>query len=120
MTADDKFDPARAIQQLRRIPTELDALGHKVVPTRKTDAFLKAFPDKHYCSFKTVLLCEKPRDGSAALDIHDVANRATAYHAVQIRGKVSANDYGSGSHGRALNTVVHGGAHEFRRQDRRV
>ena len=67
-----------------------------------------------------MLLCEKPRDGSAALDIHDVANRATAYHAVQIRGKVSANDYGSGSHGRALNTVVHGGAHEFRRQGGRV
>ena len=79
MTADDKFDPARAIQQLRRIPTELDALGHKVVPTRKTDAFLKAFPDKHYGYFKTVLLREKPRDGSATLDFDDVANRAIAY-----------------------------------------
>ena len=60
MTADDKFDPARAIQPLRRISTELDALGDKVAPTRKTHAFLKALPDKHYGSFKTVLHCEKP------------------------------------------------------------
>ena len=50
VTADDKFDPARAIQQLRRISTELDALGDKVVPTRKTHAFLKALRDKHYGS----------------------------------------------------------------------
>ena len=35
---------------------------------------------------------------------------------MQIRGKVSTNDDGSGSHGRALNMVVHGGAREFRRQ----
>ena len=69
MTADDKFDYARSIQQLRLISTELNALGDKVVPTRKTHAFLKALPDKHYGSFKTVLLCEKPRDGSAALDV---------------------------------------------------
>ena len=54
VTADDKFDPAHAIQQLRRISTELDAVGDKVVPTfihslptRKTHAFLKALPDKH-------------------------------------------------------------------------
>ena len=104
---------------MRRISTELDALGDEIVPTRKTHAFLKALPDKHYGSFNTVLLCEKPRDGSAALDFDDVANRASVYHAMQIRGKVSTNDV-SGSHGRALNTVVHGGAHEFRRQDRRV
>ena len=70
----------------------MDALGDKVVPTRKTHPFLKALPDKYYGSFKTVLLCEKPRDGSAALDFDDVANRATAYHAMQIRGKVSTND----------------------------
>ena len=116
VTADDKFDPARAIQQLRCISTKLDALGDTVVPTLKTHAFLKALPDKHYGPFKTVLLCEKPRDGSAALDFDDVANRATAYHAMQIRGKVCTNDDCSGSHGRALNTVVHGGAREFRRQ----
>ena len=120
VTADDKFDPARAIQQLRCISTKLDALGDTVVPTLKTHAFLKALPDKHYGPFKTVLLCEKPRDGSAALDFDDVANRATAYHAMRIRGKVSPNDDGSGSHGRALNTVVHGGAREFRRQGGRV
>ena len=73
VTADDKLDPAHAIQQLRRIPTELDALGDKVMPTRKTHAFLKVLPDKHYGSFKIALLCEKPRDGSAALDFDDVA-----------------------------------------------
>ena len=79
MTAENIFDPACAMQQLHRISTELDALGDKVVPTSKTHAFLKALPDKHYGSFKTALLCEKPRDGSAALDFDDVANRATAY-----------------------------------------
>ena len=116
MTADDKFDPARAIQQLRCISTELGALGDKVVPTRKTHAFLKALPDKHYDSFKTVLLREKPRDGRAALDFDYVTNRATAYHATQIPGRVSTDDDGSGSHGLALNTVVHRRARKFRRQ----
>ena len=43
VTADDKFDPARAIQQLRHISTKLDPLGDKVVPTRKTHAFQKGF-----------------------------------------------------------------------------
>ena len=43
---------------------------------------------------------EKPGDASAAVDFNDVANRATAYHAMQIRGKVTTNDDGSGSHGR--------------------
>jgi len=90
---------------LRRICIELDALGDKVVPTRKTHAFLKALPDEHYGSFKTVLLCQKPRDGGAALDFEDIANRATSYHAMQIRGKVSVHDDGTGSHGRVLNKV---------------
>ena len=81
--------------------------------TRKTHAFLKALPDKHYGSFKTVMMGEKPRNGSAAIEFDDVANRATAYHAMQIRGKASTIDDGSGSHGRALNTVVHGGARAF-------
>ena len=101
---------------MRRICIELDALGDKVVPSRKTHAFLKAIPDKHNSSFKIVLLCEKPRDGGAALDFEDIASRATSYHAMQIRGKVSVHDDGTGSHGLALNTVVHGGAPEFRRQ----
>ena len=78
MTADDKFDYARSIQQLRLISTELNALGDKVVPTRMTHAFLKALPETHYGSFKTVLHCEKPQDGSAALHFDDVDNRATA------------------------------------------
>ena len=50
VTAADQFDPARVIPQLLRICVELDALGDKVVPTRKTHAFLKALPDKHYGS----------------------------------------------------------------------
>ena len=119
-TADDKFDPARAIHQLRRILNDLDALGDKLVPTRKTHAFQKALPDSHYGSFRTVLFCKKPRDESAALDVDDVTNQATAYHAMDFRGKVSTNDDSSGSHGRALNTVVHGGTREFRRQGGRV
>ena len=63
-----------------------------------------------------MLLCERPSGDGVALDFEDVANRATSYHAMQIRGKVSSNDYGTGSHGRALNTVVHGGARDFHRQ----
>ena len=86
------------------------------MPTRKTHAFLKALADVHYGSFKTVLLCEKPRDGGVALDFEYIANRATSYHAMQIRGKVSVHDDGTGSQCRALNTVVHGEAREFRRQ----
>ena len=112
------MDPHCASQELRRICIELDALGDKVVPTRMTHAFLKALPDKHYGSLKTVLLCEKPRDGGAALDFEDIANRATSYHAMQIRVKVSVHD-GTESHGRTLNTVVHGGAREFRRHSGR-
>ena len=63
-----------------------------------------------------MLLCEKPRDGGAALDFEDIANRATSYHAIQIHREVSVHDDGTGSHGRALKTVVHGGAREFLRQ----
>ena len=102
VTAADEFDPARVIQELRRICIELDALGDKVVPTRKTHAFLKALPDKHYRSFKTVLLCEKPRHGGEALDFEDIANCSTSYHAMQIGGKVSVHGDGTESHGRAL------------------
>ena len=50
VTAADHFDPVRVIQELRRICIELDAPCGKVVPTRKTHAFLKALPDKHYGS----------------------------------------------------------------------
>ena len=119
VTAADNFDPARVIQELRRIFIELDALGDKLVPARKTHAFFKSLPDKHYGSFKTVLLCERPSGGGVTLDFEDVANRATSYHAMQIRERVSSNDDGTGSHGRALNTVVHGEARGFRRQGRR-
>ena len=99
VTAADNFDPARVIQELRRICIELDALGDKVVPARKTHAFLKSLPGKHYGSFKTVLLCERPSGGGVALDFEDVANRATSYHAMQFRGKVSSTADGTDSHG---------------------
>ena len=119
VTADDKIDPSLAIQQWCRISTELDALGDKVGPTRETHAFLKALLDKRYCSLQTVLLCEKPRDGSAALNFDDVDNRATEHQAMKVRGKVFTNDGGSGHHSGALNMVVHEAAREFRRQGRR-
>ena len=47
LTAADQFDPAHVIKELHRICIELDDLGDKVVPTRKTHAFVKALPDKH-------------------------------------------------------------------------
>ena len=99
------FDPTRVIQELRRLCIKLDVLGDKVVPSRKTHAFLKSLPDKPYGSFKTVLLCERPSGGGVAMDFEGVANRAKSYHAMQIRGKVSSNDDSTGSHGRALNTA---------------
>ncbi|CAB1099484.1 unnamed protein product [Ectocarpus sp. CCAP 1310/34] len=115
VTAADKYDPARAIQQLRRIFHELGKLGDTVVKQRQAHAILKALPDKQYGSFKTVLLVESPTVGSGALGFDDIARRATLYHAMQIRGKVLDQDDGSGSHGRALNTVTHGGARGFRK-----
>lgn len=44
VSAADNFDPARVIQELRRICIELDALGDNVVPARKTHALLKSLP----------------------------------------------------------------------------
>ena len=117
VTAADKYDPARAIQELRRISAELEALGDKVVSTRKTHTFLNALPDQQYGQFKAALVCEQSRDDNSDLnlDFERVAHRATAFHSLQIRGKDTTNDDGSGSHGRALNTTVHGGAREFRK-----
>ena len=83
VTAADNFHPTRVIQELRRICIELDALGDKVVPARKTHVFIKSLPDKHHGSFKTILLCERPSGGSVAFDFENVANRATFYHAMQ-------------------------------------
>lgn len=116
VTAADKYDPARAVQQLRRICLELGKLGDTVVEARKAHALLRALPDRQYGSFKTVLLFEKPTLGDGGLVFDDIARRANSYHAMQIRGKVSDHDDGSGSHGRALNTVTHGGARGFRKQ----
>ncbi|CAB1121335.1 unnamed protein product [Ectocarpus sp. CCAP 1310/34] len=117
VTAADKFDPARAVQQLRRICHELGNLGDNVVEARQSNALLQAVPDKQYGSLKTALLCEKPNlGGSEGLGFDAIVQRATVFHAMQIRGKVSDHDDGSGSHGRALNTVTHGGARGFRKR----
>ena len=48
VTADDPFYPARVIQELRRIPAELDALGDEVVPARKVHTLLGALPYSNY------------------------------------------------------------------------
>ena len=114
VTADDHFDPARVIQELRRISAELDALGDKVVPARKVHTLLGALPDSKYETFKAALTCEDSPDDST-LDFESIVRRVTKYHSMQIRDKVSQHD-GSGTHGRAHNTVVHGGAREFRKQ----
>jgi len=115
VTAADKYDPARAIQQLRRICLELDKLGDTVVETRKAGALLRALPNDQYGSFKNVLMSEKTTLGSNGLVFEEIARRATSYHAMQIRGEMSDHGDGSGSHGRALNTVAHGGARGLRR-----
>ena len=117
--AADQFDPARVVGELRRVRIKLDTPGDKVLPTRRTHAFLEALPDEHYGSSKTVLLCEKPNDGGAALGVGDIANRPTSHHAMQIRWNVCVHGDGTGRHGRALNTVMHGGAREFRMQGER-
>ena len=56
VTAADKYDPARVIQEIRRIGVELGALGDVVVPVRKNHAFSRALPDEKVESLKTVLL----------------------------------------------------------------
>ena len=102
VTADDHFDPARVIQELRRISAELDALGDKVVPARKVHTLLGALPDSKYETFKAALTCEDSPDDST-LDFESIVRRVTKYHSMQIRDKVSQHD-GSGTHGRAHNT----------------
>ena len=112
VTSADVYDPARAIQVMRRIFAELDALGDKVVHARKVHTFLQALPDRHYAHFKAVLAAER-RDDGAEMDFDDLARPTTSFHALQIRGKVDTNDDDSGSNSRALNTAVHGGHPNF-------
>lgn len=121
VSAADICDPACVIQDFRRICIELGALGDKVVPTaKKTHAFLKSLPDKKLPFIQDRTAVRKVNyygyGSCLALDVDDVASRATSYHAMRIRGKVSLNDDGSGSHGGALNTVTHGGVRAFRKQ----
>lgn len=95
MTAtDEKYDPARVIQEIRRIICVelMGTLGDNVVPTinkmtHTIHAFFKALPDLHYSPFEAVLLCERPRDGILAF-AEDVATGATSYYALRIRGKI--------------------------------
>ena len=114
VTADDHFDPARVIHELRRISAELDAFGGKVVQARKVHTLLGALLDSKYETLKAALTCEDSPDDST-LDFESIVRRVTKYHSMQIRDKVSPHDE-SGTHGRAHNTVVHGGAREFHKQ----
>ena len=100
MTEAEKCDPARVIQELRRIRVELGALGDVVVAARETHAFFRALPDEKYESLKTVLICDRQRDGSVS-KFEDIAARATSYHAIQIRGKVCGHQGTSWTHPRA-------------------
>ena len=112
VTADHDFDPANVIQDMRRICTELAVYNDTVADHRKTFAFLKALPDDHYKEFKTGLLCGQA--AGSVLSFEEVADRATSFHAMHIRGKVASKN-ASGSSSRALNTVTHGGARSFRK-----
>ena len=112
VTEAEQYDPARVIQELRCICVELGALGDTVVPARKTHAFFRALPDSQYESLKKVLLCDRQRGGTAST-FEDLAARATSYHAMQIRGKVTAKEQSAGRDGhdavsreRALNTAA--------------
>ena len=67
VTEAEQYDPAQVIQELCRICVELGALGDTVVPARKTQAFFRALPDSQYESLKTVLLCDRQRDGTASV-----------------------------------------------------
>ena len=120
VTAADKYDPARVIQEWRRICVELGSLGDVVIPVRKIHAFFRALPDEKYESLKTILLC----DGSSST-FEDIAARGTSYHPMQIRENVAAKyerargDSNAGSHERALDTVTHDGSRNFRRTNGR-
>ena len=106
---------------MRRICVKLEALGDTVVPARKAHAFFRALPDSQYESLKTVLLCDRQRDGTAS-SFENIAARTTSYHAMQIREKATVTGgtgYGgnnAGSHERALTTVTHEGSRHFRRK----
>lgn len=84
--ADDSFDPSRAIQELRRISTELGALGDVVVNSRLSNALLDALPDSHYSGLKTVLVCDEQNSADGTIAFEKLALRATTFHAMQIRG----------------------------------
>ena len=111
VTAADKYDSARAIQGVRRNCVGLGALGDVVVPTRKTHSFFRAPPEEDCESLKTVLSCDRQRDGSTS-NVERIA-RETSYDVLNNRGKVTAineragrDEQYAGSNERALNTTA--------------
>ena len=113
VTDAEQYDPSRVIQEFRRICVELGALGDTALSARKTHAFFRALPDSQYESLKTVLRCDRQRDGTAS-SFDDMAARATSYHAMKIRDKVTAkeesagrDEHDAGDRERTLNTAAY-------------
>ena len=79
---------------MRRSCVELGALGDVVVPVRKPHAFIRAFPYDKYESLKTLMLCDRQRDGSSSA-FEDIA-RATSYNAMQIHDDTTSDDESAG------------------------
>lgn len=112
------LDPAREIQELRRICIELETFGNIVVEEKKVHARLKSLSDKHYGRLQTIVQCDKPSASSTGLVFEKITRRATSFHAMELRGKLQGQD--NSSHGQALNTFLYGGARGFRKQDGRT
>ena len=77
------------------ICVELEALGDVVVPARKNYAFFRPLPDEKYDSLKTVLLCDRQRDGSTS-KLEGISSRAAFYHALRILDKVTPKEESAG------------------------
>ena len=123
VTAADKYDPDGVIQELRLIFFSLRALDDVAAPAHKTHAFFRALPDEKNESLKTVLFCDRQRDGSSSSNFEHIAARATSYYAMEIRDKVSTkrasarrDENDGGSHESALNTTA---VEEFRNSRRK-
>ena len=106
---------------MRRICVELGALGDVVVPDRKAHTFFRALPDEKYEFLKTALLRDRRRDVSAS-KFKGIAARATSYHTMQSREKVTAKDEVRHK-ARIMQAVTsahivkHGGSRNFRRNN---
>lgn len=118
VTAQDGYDPSRAIQELRRIFLELADLGDNVIDARQKYALFKALPDTRYDSLKAAIICDQQRD--RVITFNDVASRASAFYTVQLRSRVQENNRsrGGSQDERALNTTTHEGGRGGRRSNR--